>query len=163
MGAIIERDDLRVALGQQKYVAYFDNDGDGVPEDEGADQVIMRAEARFSRYAAEAFGAGFPPPPGTPAPDGWKAMVIEYAIVIAEARISAVSRDDAEKRLEAIDQDMKDLAKGLTKISPSQPSHRAGLPDAPGRPPGALGASLIDFNDRGGPSELDEWWRKEGC
>ncbi len=161
MGVYIDRDDLRVALGPQKYTAYFDDDQDGVPEDEIADQVIMRAEARVNRYAIEAF-SGSLPTWDTP-PDGFRALAIEYAIVIAESRVSAVSRDDAERRLEAIDKDMTDVAKGLTTIEPSQPGQHASLPTTPANPPGALAASLIDFSGEGcGCTPLD-WWRKEGC
>ncbi len=163
MGRWIDRDDVRIALGPNRYVAYFDDDKDGIPETAGVDQVIMRAEQRFSRYAAEAFGSAWPPS-STGDYDGFRAIIIEYAIVIAEARVSAVSREDTEDRLEAIDEDLKDLARGRMTVDAAQPAGpQPSLATTEPAPPGHLSAVGVDFSNCGGASELDEWWRKEGC
>lgn len=161
MGEYIDPDDLRLALGQSRYVALFDDDNDGEVETAAVEQVILRAESRFNRYASVGYDDVWPP---TPAPDSFRAFVLDYAILYAEVRGNFVDRDKAEQRLEALDVDAADVAKSLTKLSNTQPNPTPALADDAGAPPGALGASFVGFNrDCDSTCTNGEWIRKEGC
>lgn len=160
MGAFISAGDLETALGSVRYNALFDDDNSGIADIAAVDQVILRAETRMSRYAREGYGSGYPP---SSVPDEFKAMALEYALAYAEARRPEVSRQETERRLEAIDLDMKDIAKGLTSLTQAQPSPAAYLPEDAAPAPGALGASLVSFDDSSDVCTNGEWIRKEGC
>lgn len=161
MGAYIQPSDLETALGTARYIAIFDDDNDGVVETAAVDQVILRAETRMNRYAIEAYGRSWPP---SPVPDEFKAMAIEYAIVIGEGRARHLTREDLDKKLEDLDDDMKDIAKGLTSLTASQPGRSAALPDDTAPLTGVAGAGLVNFDEgEGRGCTPTDWWRKEGC
>lgn len=161
MGAYIQPGDLETALGPARYVAIFDDDNDGVAELAAVNQVILRAETRVNRYAVEAFGRSWPP---SPVPDEFKAMALEYAELLAEGRKKHLTREEFDERLDALDEDMKDIARGLSSLTAGQPGMAAALPEDTAPVGGVAGAGLVSFDEREGTGcTPGDWWRKEGC
>lgn len=162
MGTYIQPSDVETALGTARYLAIFDDDNDGVAEVAAVDQVILRAETRVNRYAIEAYGSAWPP---SPTPPELKAMALEYVELLAEGRKKYLTREEYDERLEALDQDMKDTARGLTTIAVGQPGMSAALPEDTGPVRGVAGAGLVDVGDEleGRGCTPNDWWRKEGC